>query len=77
MKLADLRELEDTSSIQTDLCIIGSGPAGASIAQEFAGSTVQVLLLEGGGTERTDANQSLYDFENVGMARWVAEDFLL
>src|SRR5579871_2346910 len=72
MNLADLRELGETSSIQTDLCIVGSGPAGATIAKEFAGSRVQVLLVEGGGTEHADAD--LYDFENVGSARHGLQD---
>jgi choline dehydrogenase-like flavoprotein len=70
MTLVDLRELGEPRSIQTDLCIVRSGPAGASIAKEFAGSTVQVMLIEGGGTEQTHANQALYDFENIGVARF-------
>jgi choline dehydrogenase-like flavoprotein len=69
MKFIDLRELEFSNSIQADLCIVGSGPAGATIAKEFAGSRISVLLLEGGGIEHTDANQALYDVHNVGVAR--------
>ena len=69
MKFIDFEELEDGSSIKADLCIVGSGPAGASIAKEFAGSKVQVLILEGGGPEQTLADQALYNFENVGAIR--------
>jgi choline dehydrogenase-like flavoprotein len=69
MKYFDLAEMEDGASVQVDLCIAGSGPAGACIATEFAGSTVQVLLLEAGGLEQTSADLALYDFENVGAIR--------
>ena len=39
------------------------------------GSTVRVLLVEGGGTEQTHADQSLYDFENIGDFRHRSRDF--
>jgi len=74
MKFIDLNEFADVSLIETDLCIVGSGPAGASIAMEFAGSKVQVLIIEGGGIEQTSADQALYDVENVGAIRTVPED---
>jgi choline dehydrogenase-like flavoprotein len=69
MKIIDLEELEDASSIEADLCIVGTGPAGTSIAKEFAGSKVQVIIIEGGGRVETPADQDLYNFENVGAIR--------
>jgi choline dehydrogenase-like flavoprotein len=69
MKFIDLAELEDSISIKVDLCIAGSGPAGTSIAKEFAGSKVQVLVIEGGGEEESPADEALYDVENVGAMR--------
>jgi len=74
MQFVDLEELEDGSSFEADLCIVGSGPAGASIAKEFAGSKVRVLILEGGGLEQTAADQALYDVENVGVTREAPQD---
>jgi choline dehydrogenase-like flavoprotein len=74
MKFIDLDELEDGSSFEADLCIVGSGPAGASIAKEFAGSKIRVLILEGGGLEQTAADQALYDVENVGATRAAPQD---
>jgi choline dehydrogenase-like flavoprotein len=44
----DARDEEPGSVIETDLCIIGSGAAGITIAREFIGSSVRVCLLEGG-----------------------------
>lgn len=38
-----------SQSLETDLCIIGAGAAGITIASRFAGSGVRVLLLESGG----------------------------
>jgi choline dehydrogenase-like flavoprotein len=74
MKFIDLEELEDGSSFEADLCIVGSGPAGASIAKEFSGSKVQVLILEGGGIEQSVADQALYEVENVGAIRTAPQD---
>ena len=74
MQFIDLEKLEDAGSIKADLCIAGSGPAGVTIAKEFAGSKVQVLIVEGGGTEQTLADQALYDVENVGADRATPQD---
>jgi len=69
MMFIDLKEQDTPSPIRTDLCIVGSGPAGTTIAREFAGSALQVLIVESGGWEETPANQALYDVENAGVAR--------
>jgi choline dehydrogenase-like flavoprotein len=74
MKFIDFEKLEDADPIKADLCIAGSGPAGATIAKEFAGSKLQVLIVEGGGTEETPADQALYDVENVGANRDTPQD---
>lgn len=39
-----------------DLCIIGAGPAGLSIAAELAYSGLKICVLESGGEERTEMN---------------------
>ncbi|HEX6445335.1 MAG TPA: GMC family oxidoreductase [Streptosporangiales bacterium] len=36
--------------VLTDICIVGAGPAGISIASELVGSGIRVCLLESGGT---------------------------
>jgi choline dehydrogenase-like flavoprotein len=45
----DARHEEVGSAIEIDLCIIGSGAAGITIAREFIGSSIRVCLLEAGG----------------------------
>ena len=45
----DTRTLAPGTLIEGDLCIIGAGAAGISIALEWIGSSRKVILLEGGG----------------------------
>ena len=47
----DARTLPDNSVIEGDICIIGAGPAGISIALDWANTPYTVILLEGGGFE--------------------------
>lgn len=63
----DARTLENGVTIESDLCIIGGGAAGITIAQEFAGSSYEVCVLESGGFEHDVETQRLYDGENVGL----------
>jgi choline dehydrogenase-like flavoprotein len=39
------------STIDTDLCIVGSGAAGGTVARELARSPLRVLLVEAGGAD--------------------------
>ncbi len=56
--LIDARTLSPGSEIHADLCIIGSGPAGISLAREFLGSKTSVIILESGGlTEEPEVQQ--------------------
>jgi choline dehydrogenase-like flavoprotein len=52
--------------VETDLCIIGAGPAGITVAREFVGRSLRVCLLESGGALPTRAAQRLNDGRNVG-----------
>jgi choline dehydrogenase-like flavoprotein len=76
LKFSDLREFEDNSLIETDLCIIGSGPAGLSIAKEFIGTTLQVWIIESGGLAEEPETQALYDIENVGVSRQINQELV-
>ncbi len=62
----DARELPDGSLIEGDICIVGAGAAGISMAMEWIGSPYRVILLEGGGFEIEGRMQELYDGEIVG-----------
>ena len=49
--ITDLQSLPTGLVLVADLCIVGSGPAGLTIASEFANTKHEVVLLEAGGFE--------------------------
>jgi choline dehydrogenase-like flavoprotein len=56
----DARSVPDGSIIETDLAIIGGGPAGIALALALAQAPFNVILLESGGTQFDAATQRLY-----------------
>jgi len=62
----DARYLDNDSLIEGDLCIVGAGAAGISMALEWMHSSAKVILLEGGGFEYDDKVQELYRGKNTG-----------
>lgn len=63
----DFRQSGPGASLDFDLCIVGSGPAGISLALEFIGSGIRVGLIEGGGMESDPDTQGLYAGEITGL----------
>jgi choline dehydrogenase-like flavoprotein/nucleoside-diphosphate-sugar epimerase len=55
--------------LRCDICIIGTGPAGATIARELSNTSLRVTILESGGTERREATDALNEIESVGWPR--------
>src|SRR5687767_11497161 len=53
--------------LRADICIVGAGPAGISIARELAGTKHSVVLLESGTFEFDQATQDLYDGSVSGL----------
>ena len=74
MAIIHTSELAHGSEIRADLCIVGAGAAGISLAMEFAESGKSVCLLESGGYRPDAVTQELYDLENVGYP--IREDFI-
>lgn len=64
--LIDARTLELGTTADPDVCIIGAGAAGITIAMELLDSGLSVLLLESGGATPDAATQDLYAGESVG-----------
>lgn len=62
----DARELENDSLIEGDVCIVGAGAAGISIALDWMDTPYKVILLEGGGFEYDEQVQELYSGETTG-----------
>ncbi len=55
------------STIETDLAIIGGGPAGISLALSLANLPIRVVLLESGGEKPDAATQNLYAGAETGV----------
>ena len=56
--------LNNGSLIEGDICIVGAGAAGISIALEWINSPYKVIFLEGGGFSYEDEMQELYQWQN-------------
>ena len=68
--LIDARTLPEGIEIETDLCIVGSGVAGLTLAQALdqamAGRGLRMVVLEGGGLDYDPASQALYEGRLLG-----------
>jgi choline dehydrogenase-like flavoprotein len=56
----DSSQLDDGATLHAEVCIIGAGAAGITLALELAGTGISVLLLESGGLELEPETQKLY-----------------
>ena len=65
--LTDARTLTSGSALEADLCIIGGGAAGITMAMELLHSSLRVLLIESGGTEPDPATQALTEGDSIGL----------
>jgi choline dehydrogenase-like flavoprotein len=63
----DARTLPRNSVIVADVCIIGGGAAGITLARELSDGRRKVVLLESGGFEFDVGTQSLYTGEVIGV----------
>ncbi len=64
--LIDARTVAADSVVRGDLCIIGAGAAGISIAWALRDHPVRVVLLESGSFWPSAATQALYRGRNIG-----------
>ncbi|MCE0763101.1 GMC family oxidoreductase [Pseudonocardia kujensis] len=64
--LSDARELADDQQVEAEVCIVGAGPAGISIAREMIGNGARVVLLESGGRDPERHAQQLNRAQSVG-----------
>lgn len=59
--LQDAREISTGTSLHFDICIVGAGAAGITLANELAPHDKSIALLEAGGKRSHARTQSLYD----------------
>ena len=57
--LLDARTVPSGTLIESDVCIVGGGAAGISLAREFINSPFRVTLLESGSMTSDPATQEL------------------
>ena len=55
----DARALPAGTTLEADVCVVGAGPAGISLARALAAEGVEVVLLESGGLALDPAAQDL------------------
>ncbi len=65
--LIDLREQGDSPIPDSDVCIVGTGVAGITLARRLVELKRSVCLLESGGLDFEQTTQDLYRGANVGM----------
>ena len=53
-------------TLSADVCIVGAGPAGITIARMLAGAQKRVILAEGGGMSFEKSSQDLYEGASTG-----------
>jgi len=66
--LIDARKVDTSNVITADVCIIGGGAAGITLALELADQRFTVILLESGGERPDPTTQHLYAGKNIGLA---------
>lgn len=64
--LVDGRKIASGTQLHADLCIVGAGPAGITVAREFRHQVASVVVLEAGGVDDSDDNQVLSRGRIVG-----------
>lgn len=74
MTITDANALADRTELAADVCIVGGGAAGITLALELECQQLRVCLLEGGGFSLDERVQSLYDLDSVGYP--IRENFM-
>ncbi len=63
----DARAIEDGSEIPCDVCVVGSGAAGTTLALRLVDRGRSVLMLEAGGAKPDPDSSSFNDLETTGL----------
>lgn len=65
--IIDLREVASGTTIESEVCVVGGGAAGITMALQFARQGIHCALLESGGDTFSPEIQSLFDIEEAGL----------
>jgi choline dehydrogenase-like flavoprotein len=72
--LADAGTGRDRFAKRFDVCVIGAGPAGITLARTLAARGLDVALMEAGGLEFSAESQAFYAGENVGIESYPTDE---
>jgi choline dehydrogenase-like flavoprotein len=61
--IKEAANIQNGACLQSDVCIVGAGPAGIALALDLADRGISVLLLESGHVDLDAKTQSLYEGE--------------
>lgn len=64
--IRDLRSTDQPSDLGCDVCIVGAGAAGITLAVELSKTALQVVVLESGGESFEPLTQALYKARVLG-----------
>jgi choline dehydrogenase-like flavoprotein len=74
VSIRDVNEVPANSILNTEICIVGAGAAGITLAQELNGARQSVCLVESGDYNPDEEVQSLYEIDVGGYP--VRENFM-
>jgi choline dehydrogenase-like flavoprotein len=63
----DARNVPKGSTLDADICIVGAGAAGITLARELAHTKARVVILESGGFDFDPKTQALDEGPNIGL----------
>jgi choline dehydrogenase-like flavoprotein len=61
--ITDANTVDSGATLQADVCIVGGGAAGISLALSLSGKGLRIVLLESGQLELHEPTQALYEGE--------------
>lgn len=68
MMFEDAREIPEGATLSADICVIGSGAAGITLARRLDGSANSVIVLEAGGLEQDiDTEETAFAIDHLGV----------
>ncbi|MEJ0094529.1 MAG: GMC family oxidoreductase [Methylocella sp.] len=68
--ILDGRRIPQDDELETDMCIVGAGATGITLARSLDLSGLNVCLLESGGMDYDSQTNSLYEGRNLGLPYW-------
>jgi len=66
VSIIDAREWSSPEGLKTDVCIVGGGAAGITLASELIAGGLDICLLESGGFTPDEDTQALCNVDSVG-----------